>query len=291
MTETNRRMLIALAHPDDESFGMAGTIARYTHEGADVYLICSTNGDVGSADEQFMEGHDTMASLRLKELACASEVLGLKRLITFNYRDSGMQGSSDNEHPECLVAAPLDEVVCRITEAIRELRPQVVVTFDPYGGYGHPDHIVMHNATVKAFHAAADPEQYPEQIQRSLLAYQPQKLYYMTFDRRMLKLMIRVMPLFGQDPRRIGKNKDINLLEIAENSFPIHAYINTKAYTKIAEEASRCHASQLGGWGRPGLMQRLRMALEPKDDTYMRAIPAFSGRKKERDLFEGVTVD
>src|SRR5687768_16052996 len=106
MSESKRRMLIPLAHPDDESFGMAGTIARYTHEGADVYLICSTNGDVGSAEERFMEGHDWMAALPLKELACASEVLGLKRLITFGYRDSGMQGSTDNEHPECLAAAP-----------------------------------------------------------------------------------------------------------------------------------------------------------------------------------------
>lgn len=291
MSESQRRMLIALAHPDDESFGMAGTIARYTQEGSDVYLICSTNGDVGSADEHFMQGHDTMASLRLKELSCAAEVLGLKRLITFGYRDSGMQGSADNEHPDCLVAAPLDEVVCRVTELIRELRPQVVVTFDPYGGYGHPDHIVMHKATLKAFHIAADPEQYPDQIQRGLMPYQPQKLYYMTFDRRLLKLMIRLMPLFGQDPRRIGKNKDINLLEIAENSYPIHTYINTKPFAKIAEEASRCHASQLGGWGRPGLMERIRMLLEPKDDTYMRAIPEFTGRKKERDLFQDVILD
>jgi LmbE family N-acetylglucosaminyl deacetylase len=284
-------MLIALAHPDDESFGMAGTIVRYTQQGAEVYLICATNGDVGSTDEHFLEGHESMASLRLQELACAAKVLGLTRLITFGYRDSGMSGSPENKHEECLVAAPLDEVTCRITEVIREVRPQVVVTFDPYGGYGHPDHIKMYEATTAAFQAAADPEKYSEQIQRGLTAYQAQKLYFMTFDRGLLKLWIKLMSIWGEDPEHIGRNKDVNLKEIAEHSYPIHAHIKTRLYAKIAEEASKCHASQLGGWGKPGLLDRIRMALEPKDDTYMRAVPPANGRTRERDLFEGVEVD
>jgi LmbE family N-acetylglucosaminyl deacetylase len=285
-------MLIALAHPDDESFGMAGTIVRYSREGAEAYLICATNGDVGSLDDHFLEGYESVASLRLQELACAAQILGLERLITFNYRDSGMAGSSDNEHPDCLVAATLDEVTCRITEVIREVRPQVVITFDPFGGYGHPDHIRMHQATLAAFHAAADPEQFPEQIQhQGLVPYQPQKLYYLTFDRRWLRLMVRLMPLVGQNPERIGRNQDINLREIAAHSYPIHARVNTRAYAEIAEQASQCHASQLGGWGRPGVVQRLRMLLEPKDDTYMRAIPPASNRTREHDLFQGVILD
>jgi LmbE family N-acetylglucosaminyl deacetylase len=291
MSENRRRMLIALAHPDDESFGMAGTIARYGHEGAGVYLICGTNGDVGSADEHFLEGHDSMASLRLQELACAAEVLNLTRLITFGYRDSGMAGTPANEHAECLVAAALDDVTCRVVEVIRDVKPHVVITFDPYGGYGHPDHIKMYEATTAAFCAAADPDCYPQSIERGLAPYQPQKLYYMTFDRRFLKIMIALMPLVGQNPERIGKNQDINLKEIADHSYPIHARINTRAYTEIAERASQCHASQLGGWGRPGLMQRIRTMLEPKDDTYMRVVPPANGHTRERDLFEGVVVD
>lgn len=291
MVENKQRMLIALAHPDDESFGMAGTIVRYTKQGAEVYLICATNGDVGSTDEHFMEGHDSMASLRLQELACAAQVLGLTRLITFGYRDSGMPGSPDNEHKESLVAAPLNQVTSRTVEAIREVRPQVVVTFDPYGGYGHPDHIKMYQATTAAFEAAADPERFSDQIQRGLTAYQPQKLYYMTFDRRLLKLWIALMPIWGEDPEHIGRNKDVNLKEIAAHSYPIHAWINTRPYAKIAEEASKCHASQLGGWSNTGLLDRIRVALEPKDDTYMRVVPPANGRTRERDLFQGVVVD
>jgi LmbE family N-acetylglucosaminyl deacetylase len=291
MSENKRRMLIALAHPDDESFGMAGTIAKYADEGAEVYLICATNGDIGTADEHFLEGHDSIASLRLRELACAAEVLKLTRLITFGYRDSGMSGTEENKHPDCLAAAQLDEVTRRISEVIRDVKPQVVVTFDPYGGYGHPDHIKMYEATTAAFHMAADPNCFPELLQRGLAPYQSQKLYYMTFDRRLLKVMIALMPLVGQNPERIGKNQDINLREIAIHSYPIHARINTRPYTAVAEQASQCHASQLGGWGRPGLVQRVRNLLEPKEDTYMRVVPPAKGRHYERDLFSGVTLD
>lgn len=291
MTEGKRRLLAALAHPDDESFGMAGTIARYASEGAEVHLICATNGDVGTADDHFLTGHETIASLRLSELRCAAQILGLTRLYAFGYRDSGMPGSPDNEHPESLVAAELEDVVRRIVEVIREMRPQVVVTFDPYGGYGHPDHLRMHEATVKAFQDAADPSRFPEQVTAGLSPYQPQKLYYLTFDRRLLALFVRLLPLFRRDPRRFGRNHDIDLVAIAERQFPIHARINTRQYVKQAEMASNCHASQLGGFGQPGLMQRLRSALEPRDDTYMRAVPPANGHTRERDLFDGVVLD
>ncbi len=291
MKTNGRRMLIALAHPDDESFGMAGTIVRYGREGAAVHLICATNGDVGTADEEYLEGHETVASLRLAELRCAAQILGLAGLYELGYRDSGMQGSPDNEHPDSLVAAPLEQVVGRVTALIREVRPQVVVTFDPFGGYGHPDHIRMHEATVAAFAAASDPARFPDQIAGGLEPYHPQKLYYLTFDRRWLRLMLQLLPLFGRDPRRFGRNGDIDLVEIADHTYPIHARIDTRAYTELARQASECHASQMGGFGQPGLMQRIRELLETKDDTYMRAIPPADGRLRERDLFAGVVID
>ena len=150
-TNGHRRMLVSLAHPDDESFGMAGTIARYVNEGVEVSLICSTNGDAGVTDPKFLEDYDTMTELRLAELHCAAETLGFSKVYAFGYRDSGMEGAEDNQHPDSLYQADMDEVIGRIVKAIRETRPQVVVTFDPYGGYGHPDHIKMHKATTRAF--------------------------------------------------------------------------------------------------------------------------------------------
>ncbi len=288
-----RRMLLVLAHPDDESFGMAGTIARYVADGVEVSLICTTNGDVGTADPKFLEGYASIAEMRLAELKCASDTLRMTHVVPLGYRDSGMAGTPDNDHPDCLVAADLTEVIRRITQVIRELRPHVVVTFDPYGGYGHPDHIVTHNATVNAFEAAPDPAQFPEQLKDGLKPYQPQKLYFMTFDRRILKFMIGFMAtarIFG-DPTRMGRNKDVDARQIAAHSYPIHATINTQAFQEIANRARRCHASQLGGIGPRRMSQMVSALVFGVRDHYMRYYPPVNGHVNEHDLFEGVTAD
>ncbi len=291
MSKNTPRMLVALAHPDDESFGMAGTLALYADRGVDIHLICATNGDVGEADPKLMAGHESLAELRLSELRCAVQILGVQNLYTFGYRDSGMAGSFENEHPDSLASAALDEVAGRIVRLIRAIRPQIMVTFDPRGGYGHPDHIKMHQAAVCAFEAAPTLTQYPDQIEEGLAPYQPQKLYFMTFDRRWLRWMVRFMSLLGHDPEHFGRNGDVNLLEIAAHQFPIHAYISTKKYTEIAERASQCHASQLGGFRQPSFLQKIRWLIEAKEDTYMRAHPPANGNLRERDLFEGVHMD
>jgi LmbE family N-acetylglucosaminyl deacetylase len=281
-------MLVSLAHPDDESFGMAGTIARYANEGVEISLICATNGDVGSADPAYTEKYETMAELRLAELRCAAEELGFSGVYTFGYRDSGMPGTPDNNHPDSLYAAELTEVVRRVVRVIREVRPQVVVTFDPFGGYGHPDHVKMHRATTKAFHAAGDPAKFPRHMHEGLAPYQPQKLYYMTFDRRFMRLVVWLMPLIGQDPAAMGRNHDINFREIAAHSYPIHARISTRRVADQAERARTCHESQLGGFG-TGIVQHLRYLLAgPYTDTFMRAYPVANGRGTEHDLFAGV---
>jgi len=284
-----RRLLIALAHPDDESFGMAGLIARYVAEGAEVYLICSTNGDVGTVEPHFMDGFNTVAERRLAELGCAAQTLGLTRVFTLGYRDSGMAGTPDNLHPESLHSAPLDKVTEEIVHIIREVRPQVVITFDPFGGYGHPDHIKMYQATTAAFEAASDPARYPNGRE----PYRPQKLYYHTFPRGFLKLAVQVMPLLGKDPARFGRNNDINLKEIADNSYPIHAVIRYDAYRGVAEQARLCHASQLGsGDGGNNLLMRIWDSLSPKGDTLMRAIPPVTKREpREKDVFSGIVTE
>jgi LmbE family N-acetylglucosaminyl deacetylase len=293
LNNNKKRILIVTAHPDDESFAMSGSIARYVNEGVGVYLVCATNGDVGEVAPEFMEGYATVAELRLAELDCAAETLGLSGVTVLGYRDSGMAGSADNHHPGSLFSASLDEVVERIARSIREIRPQVVITFDPYGGYGHPDHIVVHDATVRAFEASGDPSQYPDQLSDGLLPYRPQKLYYHTFDRRLVSLTVNLMPLFGTDPEHMGKNGDINFREIAAHSYPIHARIDTRMVGEQAQQARECHASQLGGLGRPGLLQRLMAAFQNQHiDTYMRAYPPVNGsRVRERDLFDGVDLD
>jgi LmbE family N-acetylglucosaminyl deacetylase len=279
-------LLAVLAHPDDESFGMGGTLALYAQRGVDVHLICATRGEVGEVAPHFLEGFQSIGELREHELRCAAGNLGLAGVYFLDYRDSGMAGSPENDHPQALAAAPIDEVGAMVTGYIRKLRPQVVLTFDPIGGYRHPDHIAIHEATVKAFTAAGDPQQFPDQG----TPYQPEKLYYHTFPRGWLTWVVRLLPLFGKDPRRFGQNEDIDLLELAGQSFPVHARINYKKVAKEKEAATACHASQGGMASSRNLFVRLAFRVAAGQDSFMRAYPEPDGGPKERDLFVGISA-
>jgi len=283
--EQKRTILSVLSHPDDETFGMGGTLALYARRGVDVHLVCATRGEVGEVAPHFLEDFNSIGELREHELRCAAENLGLAGVHFLDYRDSGMPGSPDNEHPQALAAAPLDEVVAKVTGYIRELRPQVVLTFDPIGGYRHPDHIAIHQATVKAFYAAADPAQFPGQGP----PFQPDKLYFHTFPRGWLSWVVKLMPLFGRDPRRLGQNEDIDLLELAGESFPVHARINYKQVVREKEAATACHASQGGMASSGSRFVRLAFRVAAGQDSYIRAYPEPDGGPRERDLFAGIS--
>ncbi len=289
VTLNNKRsgqiLLAVLAHPDDETFGMGGTLATYASQGAQVFLICATRGEVGEMDPRLMKGFNSVGERREAELRCAAEKLGLAGVYFLDYRDSGMPGSPDNQHPQALVAAPLDEVAAKVTHLIRQLSPQVVLTFDPIGGYRHPDHIAIHQATVKAFYAAGDPAQYPGDEP----PFMPQKLYFHTIQRGFLRFMVRVAPIFGMDPRHWGINKDIDMVSIAEVDYPIHAVINFRPVMKAHEEAVACHTSQGGSSLSTGLFGALRRWFGAKE-VYTQAYPAPVDGLKEQDLFTGVQV-
>ena len=280
-----RTLVFFGAHPDDEAFGVGGTLAQYAAAGFKVYYVCATRGEAGEAAPEYLEGYTTMGDMRWAELKCSAQMLGLADIIHLGYRDSGMLGSKDNEHPEALVAAPLEQVAGRMVKVIRNIEPEVVVTFDPIGGYRHPDHIAIHNAAVKAFYAAGDAKQYPE----AGSAFQPQKLYFSIFSRRLLKIAVKLMPLFGQDPHRLGVNKDIDIASLVEVDFPTHTIIRlTKQAIETRNKASACYVSQLGGTPRRSMLFRLAEKFSRQRDLYMRAYPPADGRRREVDLFEGV---
>lgn len=281
-----RTLLAVLAHPDDETFGTGGTLALYARQrGVDVYLVCATRGEVGEMDPKYMRGFNSVAERREAELRCAAENLGLKGVYFLDYRDSGMPGSPDNDHPKALVAQPVEQVAADIVHYIRLLKPQVVITFDPIGGYRHPDHIAIHNATVAAFKQAGSAASSPQDLE----PYQPQKLYYHVMPHGLLRAAVFLMRLVGQDPRRVGTNKDIDLVSITEVDFPTHARIDYRPVAKIRDEASACHASQGGGRmiGGPVLGQLRRWFAS--NESFMRAFPEpEKGAPIERDLFEGI---
>lgn len=275
-------LLAVLAHPDDETFGTGGTLAYYAQKGVDVYLVCATRGEAGEVEAKMLQGYSSIGELREHELRCAAAHLGLKGVFFLDFRDSGMEGSPDNRHPQALAAADIDLVAGKIVPYIRSLRPQVVVTFDPVGGYMHPDHIAIHRATVKAFYAAGDESQYPSDQP----AYQPAKLYYHTFPRGFLRITVNLMKLIGRDPRKFGKNGDIDLVRVAEARFPIDARVDYRSVLDQKNLAVACHASQGGMRITVGFLDLLRK-LFGISDQYMRAYPPPEG-KKEKDLFAGL---
>jgi N-acetyl-1-D-myo-inositol-2-amino-2-deoxy-alpha-D-glucopyranoside deacetylase len=275
------------AHPDDESFGLGSTLAQYAAAGVKVYYVCSTGGEMGTVDQEHLRGHESIEELRAIEMKCAAEVLGLAGVFYLGYRDSGMPGSPENKHPNSLAMAPLEEAAGRAVKIIREIRPDVVVTHDAGGGYGHPDHIATHDLTVEAFRAAGDPARYPG----AGPAFQPRKLYFPVRPFRFMKLMVRLMPLFGQNPHHFGRNHDIDLTRMMGVEYPVHAVVKLKQESMaIREKAVACHASQSSGGGhRPFIFRIMEIVgkITGAKDHFMREYPAPT-RHRERDLFEGI---
>jgi LmbE family N-acetylglucosaminyl deacetylase len=289
-SDASRRLLVALAHPDDESFGPAGTIIHYASQGVAVHYICATRGEAGDVDPELLGGTTSPAELRTQELECAARQLGLEAVHFLGYHDSGMANAPENQNPACLFQAPLERVAEKIAGLIRQIRPQVVLTFDPIGGSFHPDHLKMNRATTLAFHAAGDPERFAHQVEQGLTPYQPQKLYYMVFPLWWAKAAVRILPLFGQDPTAMGRNHDINLKRMVDQeSQAVTTRINISPYLDASERAARCHASQISGG--PSHVPRFLRRWLFRFDRYARVVPPFEGGRIEHDLFAGVVED
>ena len=280
MTKT---ILAVLAHPDDETFGLGGTIAVYARKGYDVYYLCATRGEAGSADEEHLKGYKDTAEMRTDELMRAAKILGLKDVFFLGYRDSGMPGMDANQHPVAQINHPVDEVAGRVVKYIRDLKPDVVITFDPIGGYKHPDHIHIHNATVLAFDKADDASFHPE----AGAPFKPRALYFQVFPSWFLKWAIRLLPIFGRDPRKWGRNHDIDLTDLIAD-FPVHVSVNIRPVKEIKRLASAQHASQGGGItsSRLSLFGFMNWLLGG-EENYMQAYPPINGRFSRRsDLFD-----
>ena len=237
-------LMAVFAHPDDESFGIGGTLARY---GADpdvrVVLVCATLGEAGKIADPDLATPERLGEVREKELRCACRSLGVDELRLLGYRDSGMAGTPENLDARALANADLDEVVGKIVAQIRRERPDVVVTFDQTGGYGHPDHVAVHYHAKAAFSAAADPARFPEQIAAGLLPYQAKKLYYTAIPHRFFVHAAEKMQELGIDvPERY--------LQRLEGPFGLPdgactTDVNVGDHWDAKQAAVECHATQL----------------------------------------------
>jgi LmbE family N-acetylglucosaminyl deacetylase len=287
-----RNLLAILAHPDDESFGPGATLARYAAQGAAVHYLCGTRGESGTVDADKLAGHASVADLRSAELACAAQALGLADVHFLGYRDSGMPGSPDNQHDASLFRAPLDEVAGRIAVVFARIRPDAVIAHDQFGGYGHPDHIKLHHATLRAYElhygVRIDVANWSGDVAQPAVVATPSgqpapPLYFAVFPKGLIRTAVRVLPWFRQDPRKFGRNKDIDLAQIASWEVPITTVIGSGPYAGTKERASNCHASQRPPSQGP-LLIRLFFRAGRGKEHFSRVYPPAEPRVVERAL-------
>lgn len=239
------RMMVVYAHPDDEVFAAGGTIARLARQGVEVTLVLATGGEEGEIVNPEMRGVVALADLpgeRRRELACAQSTLGINRVVHLGYRDSGMVDTPSSRESAAFCNQFRDDVIRNLVGVIREHRPHVMCTEPEDGGYGHPDHIALHFATVLAFERAGDAAWYPEAGE----PWTPLKLYFSTWSQSMFRQLQDGYAAHGLD-FRFGTGMVI----IDDGNLPgrpdaeISAVIDTRDTigTKIA--AMKCYKTQI----------------------------------------------
>ena len=196
--DSPRRLLLVHAHPDDETIATGATMAKYAAQNVLVTLVTCTLGEEGEVLVPGLEhlaagSDDALGAHRQEELAAAMEALRVSdhRFLggPGRWRDSGMIGTPPNERPDCFWQAEVEEAVGELVAILREVRPQVVVTYDDNGGYGHPDHIQAHRVTVAAFEASSNPSYRPELGE----AWTPSKLYWTAMPKSVLQAGIDLL--------------------------------------------------------------------------------------------------
>tara|TARA_B100000427_G_scaffold268511_1_gene234508 strand:+ start:235 stop:1104 length:870 start_codon:yes stop_codon:yes gene_type:complete len=240
MSEKPLRLLTVHAHPDDEASKGASTIARYSAESARSVLVCCTGGEAGDILNPALQNPETEENLpqvRAEELSLSAKIIGYNRVVMLGYRDSGMPESEHNDNPEAFMNAPFDEAVGKLVAIIREEKPQVIVTYpDERKGYNHPDHLMVHDISLPAFEAAADPEKYPDLGE----PWQPSKLYETVWSRARIEgLHKKFLELGLESPY------DESWFERRSQDHRITTRIDISDWWEIRGQALRAHATQV----------------------------------------------
>lgn len=233
------RVLACFGHPDDEAFGTGGTLAKLAARGVGVSLVCATRGEVGEISDPSLATPATLGEVREQELRCAAQALGIDTPIFLGYRDSGMAGTPENKDPRAFMNADPEEVVVRLVKLMRDLRPQAVVTFEPGGGYGHPDHMAISRLTTQAFELAGDRSAFPEVGDPWII----ERLFYTTIPRSFFERLVARMRQLGMEPPDEDMPRD-NPRGLGDDS--ITTVVDVSATVDAKWAAINCHRTQYG---------------------------------------------
>jgi LmbE family N-acetylglucosaminyl deacetylase len=269
------RLLAALAHPDDESMGFGGTIARYGEEGVETYVLTATHGQSGRfrgipKGEPGHPGPEALAKIREAELRGAIEVLGIRENILLDYVD----GQLDQASPA--------EVTATVTNTIRRLKPDVVITFGMDGAYGHPDHIAICQFTIAACVAAADPASMLPGL-NGTKPHAVSKLYMM------IGTQASGDAYQAAFKKLISKVDGVEREMVAWPEWMVTAEVDTRAQWERVWKAVSCHDSQIGAYEKlRHLSPEHHEALWGSARFYRVFSTVNGGRRRETDLFEGL---
>ncbi|UOY03825.1 N-acetyl-1-D-myo-inositol-2-amino-2-deoxy-alpha-D-glucopyranoside deacetylase [Blastococcus sp. PRF04-17] len=297
MTSSDRRLLLVHAHPDDETINNGATMAKYVAEGVGVTLLTCTLGEEGEVlvpelAQLAADQADQLGGYRIWELRSAMEALGVRDVRFLGgpgrFRDSGMMGTPANEHPRAFWNADLDEAVAHAVDVVREVRPQVVVTYDENGGYGHPDHIQAHRVAMRAVEAAADPAYRPDLGQ----AWSVAKVYWCCVPRSVLQQGIDALAAVGADSFFEGA-VSADEIPFGVPDDQVTAAVDGRAFVDRKDAAMRAHPTQIQVDG-PFFALSNNLGMEVLGTEYYRLVrgergPAGNGPQGwEDDLFAGL---
>jgi LmbE family N-acetylglucosaminyl deacetylase len=266
-----RSLLCVHAHPDDEALFTAGVMARYAAEGVRSTLVTCTDGSLGFAPDGTgptdpQHDRDVVTKARTVELEASCALLGVDRLELLGYHDSGMVGWPQNDEAGAFINQDLGEVAARIAEVIAEERPQVIVTYDANGFYGHPDHIFTHRATIAAAGTSSGVA----------------KVYFPAVPASMLEGFLElavgagmVLPEWLEDP------------DWGTPDALVQTEVDCSAWVRLKHAALASHASQVDNADLVGMPDEV-FDLVFGTERYVRAFDTTSAPLPEHDLFEGI---
>ncbi len=271
--KARHRLLALLAHPDDESLGFGGTLAKYAAEGVETYLVTATRGERGRFGKRGKDvDPEETGRVRETELRNAASALGIREVSILGFPDGGIA--------QVDAGAAIRAAVMHI----RRIRPDVVVTFGPDGGYGHPDHIAISQFATAGVVCAADPSfECGESVEDPPAPHRAAKLYCMAWRKKTLDL-------YEATFRKLSsKVDDVQRQATPWPDWAVTTEIDTSAYWPIVWRAVKCHETQLAIFERlEELPDEYHSKLWGTQEFYRVYSAVNGGRKLETDLFEGL---
>lgn len=287
MAEPQLRLMAVHAHCDDETITMGGTLAKYADRGVKTCVVCCTDGKLATIVDPNMPEETTrprLAEIREGELREACSILKVDEVEFLRYGDSGMAGAPTNQLPDAFWMTPMDEAVGRIVAQIRRFRPHVVVTYDGNGGYGHPDHIQTHRATLLAVEAARLVPMYKDAGE----PWRVEKLYYTAFPRSQFERMVAMAKEAGIDPPFGETNADEMAFLTPDRD--VTTSVDTVEVIGRKRDALRAHHSQISeDW--PQLTMPDNVLKQFADEYFQLVISRVPVVLPETDLFAGINPD